>query len=53
MVGGNVQIQLGQAASELATKVVNGGGVTTIRAMSQAGYDALPIKDPSTFYLIV
>jgi hypothetical protein len=39
--------------ADLSTKVINGGGVTTIRQMTQAAYDALGTKDPSTMYVIV
>jgi hypothetical protein len=33
--------------------VVNGGGVATIVTMTQAAYDALAVKVPTTFYVIV
>ena len=36
-----------------ATKVTNGGGVATIRALNQAAYDAIGSKDPTTLYVIV
>lgn len=33
--------------------VKNAGGVSAMRRMTQAAYDALPVKDPDTFYVIV
>jgi hypothetical protein len=33
-------------------RVINGGGVATIVALTQAAYDALVTKDPTTLYII-
>ena len=38
--------------TQLDTKVTNGGGVATVRALTQAAYDALTPKDANTLYLI-
>lgn len=35
-----------------ATKVTNGGGVSNIIRITQENYDNLPVKDPTTLYVI-
>ena len=38
--------------NELATKVTNAGGITQIRALTQAEYNAIPSPDPTTLYVV-
>jgi hypothetical protein len=47
-----VQGQLGQVASLITNRVINGGGAVTIAVLSQAAYDALPTKVATTLYFI-
>lgn len=46
-------IDVGAAGLDFSKKVTNGGGFSTGVVMTQAEYDALSIKDPSTAYFIV
>ena len=41
------------ALNDLNTNKVSGVGITKIRSISQADYDALTVKDPTTFYVIL
>ena len=47
-----VQGQLAEIATLIGTRIINGGGVTSIRVMTQAAYDALTPKDSATLYFI-
>lgn len=49
--GANVQVQLGQLAG-LVVNAVTGDGIRIIRALTQAAYDSLAVKDPQTLYVI-
>jgi hypothetical protein len=49
---GTVQGQLGQVASLITNRVINGGGATSIVVLTQAAYDALVTKVATTLYFI-
>jgi hypothetical protein len=38
--------------ADTALLVLNGGNVSTVRQLSQAAYDAITTKDPTTLYII-
>lgn len=42
----------GQLVELASTRVVNGGGVSAVTVMTQAAYDALATKVPTTLYII-
>lgn len=39
--------------AEVATAVVNGGGISRIQRIEQSAYEALTTPDPETFYVVV
>jgi hypothetical protein len=47
-----VQGQLGEIATLLANRVINGGGAASIVVLTQAAYDALTPKVATTLYFI-
>ncbi len=49
----NKELATSAALNDLNTNKVSGVGITKIQSISQADYDALAEKDPSTFYIIV
>ena len=47
------ELPVSAALNDLNTNKVSGVGITKIRSISQADYDALAVKDPTTFYVIL
>lgn len=46
------ELPVSAALNDLNTNKVSGVGITKIRSISQADYDALTVKDPATLYII-
>ena len=47
------ELPVSAALNDLNTNKVSGVGITKIQSISQADYDALAVKDPTTFYVIL
>ena len=45
-------VNQGQMNTAVANRVVNGGNVATIQALTQAAYDAIPTPNSTTLYII-
>lgn len=46
------ELPVSAALNDLNTNKVSGVGITKIQSISQADYDALTVKEPTTFYII-
>lgn len=46
------ELPVSAAINDLNTNKVSGSGITKIQSISQADYDALTVKDPTTLYII-
>lgn len=49
----NKELATSAALNDLNTNKVSGVGITKIQSITQADYDALAVKDPTTFYVIL
>ena len=52
LTASTVQGQLSQADNAILLKIDNAGGVSAIMALSQSAYNAIPVKNSTTLYII-